>query len=333
MNTKKLILLIVSLYLLNSSCIKKSNLVTKTEFIMDTIVEISVIPKTTVNSIKLITNAMNEIKRIEASFDRYKKDSLVAKFNKREQDVIDPELYELIDFSLNISRISDGAFDITIAPLVDLWNFKNDKPTLPSKKNIVAAKHFIGWQKITSDKTSDFIVPFGINIDLGGMVKGYAVDRAIEVLKQNGIKSALVNAGGDIFALGSKNGNPWKIGIQDPRNTEKIIGIIELENKAIVTSGDYERFFMHNGVRYHHILDPKTGYPAKGISSVTITAESCKYADSLSTAVFVLGKEKGLVLIESLENVEGIIVTDKNELILTKGMKSHFKQLNNEQNI
>jgi thiamine biosynthesis lipoprotein len=168
----------------------------------------------------------------------------------------------------------------------------------------------------------------GMGIDLGGIAKGYAVDAAIRVLKEKNVESAMVNAGGDIYVLGRKHGKPWRIGIRHPRRGGEILGIVEVEDKAIVTSGDYERYFFSEGKRYHHILNPKTGYPANECQSVTIVAKKATIADGLATGVFVLGPREGMDLVESLEEVEGVIVNKEGEMSVSSGLVSKIEYVN-----
>ena len=160
----------------------------------------------------------------------------------------------------------------------------------------------------------------GMSVDLGGIAKGYVLDVGIDVLRKEGIKEALLNAGGDILTLGGKRDGPWEIGIQDPRKKGGLLGKLDVRDKAVMTSGDYERFYMHEGVRYHHILDPHTGYPARGLRSVTVVGEDGAVTDALATAVFVLGLKKGLRLIESRPGMEGAIIDDQGGRHVTPGL-------------
>ncbi|MFH1715625.1 MAG: FAD:protein FMN transferase [Elusimicrobiota bacterium] len=310
----------ILLFIILSSCKNKPEYLEQQIFLMDTVVEITL--KNTVNADKIFHDAFHEMSRVDEEFDRYNNKSFVSRLNNGDMAALTDELLKIIEISLSIGDTTYGAFDITVAPLVDLWDFKNSK--IPHERQIKNALRFVGYNKIILNEKSKLVIAKGVKIDLGGIAKGYAIDRAVSVIKEQGMNSALVNAGGDVFALGRKGKRPWKIGIQHPRKSDALLGVLEVENKAVVTSGDYERFFIKDDKRYHHIIDPKTGYPAYGLISVTVVADSAEYADALSTGLFVLGKERALKLIESLHDVDVILVTPDMEIIVTDGIKAYF---------
>ena len=279
---------------------------------MDTVVRIKVVHSDSKKAHKAIEAAFAEMERIDGLMNFYNPDSEVSRINRSQgKNVkVNPEVIEVMAASLKYSRLTDGAFDISVAPLLELWDFKDGQHP-PDENKINEVLGLVGYKMIGIDKGKKTVrLPqAGMMIDLGGVAKGYAVNRACQVLEDMGISSALIDAGGDIQVIGKKFGHPWKVGVQHPRSKDKILTTLTLNGMAVATSGDYERFFLFDGRRYHHILDPATGYPATGCVSVTITAPSCFVADILSTAVFVLGPEKGMKLIEEIEDVEGIIVT------------------------
>ncbi|MCM8795725.1 MAG: FAD:protein FMN transferase [Candidatus Omnitrophica bacterium] len=256
----------------------------------------------------------NEINRIESLLSKYKEDSQISRLNKL--GVLEnayPETIYIIRKSREFWLATDGAFDITIGPLMDLWGFSNKKYVLPREEKIKEILKLVGSDKIIlQDK--DNVVKFktlGMKIDLGAIAKGYAVDCAVKKLRKAGIKSCLINAGGDIYCLGENFGRPWRVAIQDPRK-KGFLGYLELKDKAVATSGDYAQYFIKDQKRYTHILNPKTGYPAdSGVVSVTVVADDTLTADALATAIFVLGKEKGEVLAKNFPRVETRIIEDK----------------------
>ncbi len=298
--------------------------------VMGTLVDISAVgpPDKTRPAIE---SAFDELKRIE-ELTSFHKTSGLTELNGssgRGPVKVDSELAGLIARSLYFSRISDGAFDPTIGPISRLWNFSGEGgPRLPEREEIEQALPLVDWGMVELDTTQDTVAlrKEGMALDLGAIAKGYATDKAIEKLKNAGVEAALINAGGNILAYGEKApGKPWKIGIQDPRNQSGIIAAGEIVNKAVVTSGDYERFFMKGSKRYHHLLDPRTGYPADDLQSVTIMANDGMTADALSTAVFVLGKEKGMALIESLPDVAGLMADAEGKILMSKRASKVFQ--------
>lgn len=234
-----------------------------------------------------------EAERLEGLLSKYIPESEVSRLNRAGELKVSPDTFYLIKSSGDLSGKTEGAFEITIATLVDLWGFSNKDYRLPAKEEISKTMKLVGSDKIIlleNNNMVKFKFP-GMKIDLGGIAKGYALDCAVSKLKEHGINDCLINAGGQVYALGKGNKGPWKIAVQNPRKPE-ISKIVELENKSISTSGDYEQFFFDNGKRYCHILNPKTGYPAdSGIASVTVIDKSAMSADVLSTSAFILGEE------------------------------------------
>jgi thiamine biosynthesis lipoprotein len=257
--------------------------------------------------------AFAEIKRIEDLLSKYELDSEVSRLNKSGKLNVSPDTLYIIKKAKEFWLITDGAFDITVGPLMDLWGFTDKKYRLPQKPEIESALNLVGSDKIIIDESKnvvEFKLP-GMKIDLGGVAKGYALDCAAKKLKENNIKSCLINAGGQVYCLGAKSAKPWKVAIKSPRSSD-ITEYLQLQDQSAATSGDYEQYFVKDDKRYMHILNPKTGYPAdKGIISVTVIAPSGLTADALSTSIFVLGKAKGLSLAERFLDVEVKITEEK----------------------
>jgi len=254
--------------------------------------------------------AFAEIQRIENILSKYKEESEVSRLNKYGEISASPELFYILKESNRFWEASGGAFDITVGPLIDIWGFTDKKFRKPQGIEIKETLKVIGANKIVlnfNNNVVKFMLP-GMKIDLGGIAKGYAVDCAVKKLKEAGIKSCLVNAGGQIYCLGTKDELPWKIAVRNPRGKD-LQEILELKDKAVATSGDYEQYFIKNKKRYPHILDPKTGYPANsGVVSVTVIAADGLTADALATAIFVLGKNKGLELARKFPGVKVKII-------------------------
>lgn len=307
---------ILPILLLCGSCASQRETTTSnSKILMDTLVEIKILDKNTA----AIEAAFRELERIDKKFNVYNKNSEVHFINssKSKKIPISDEMKNLLNFSIYISSITDGAFDVTIFPLVRLWNVKeSEKP--PSDAEIQRLISQIGYKRIALKNSSLIKERADIMLDFGGVAKGYAVEKAVKVLKEHGVKSGLINAGGDIKLFGDKS---WNIGIAHPRKPNRLLGILKLKDVAIVTSGDYERYFIKDNKRYHHIMNPKTGRPAEGIMSVTVIAPDCILADALSTAIFVMGVERGLKLVELLQDVRCIIVDSNGKIFVSNGLK------------
>jgi len=235
-----------------------------------------------------------EVNRLEGLLSKYKTGSEVSELNRLGRIKASLDTFYIIKRAKEFSRLSQGAFDITIGPLEDLWGFTSRNYTIPSPIQIKEALRLVGWEKIILHEKNN-VVEFtlrGMKIDLGGIAKGYALDCAVKKLKAGGIGSCLINAGGQVYCLGNNCGRPWLIAIKDGRNN-RIKGTLELTNKSISTSGDYEQYFVKDNQRYCHIINPKTGYPADSkLSSVSVISANATLADALSTAIFVMGKDK-----------------------------------------
>jgi len=270
-----------------------------------------------------IQSVMEEMRRVDIMMSSYKPDSDLSRINQQAAShavKVNPELLTLIKKSIQFSELTKGAFDITFASIGRLYDYR--KKIHPSDQEIKKNINKINYKNIILDHKKNTIryAIEGVYIDLGGIAKGHAVDQSIALLNKAGIKHAIVTAGGDSRIIGDRNGRPWVIGIRDPRKARTVKGSIPLVNSALSTSGDYERYFIADGEHYHHILTPATGRSAKHVRSVTIIAADATTTDALSTSIFVMGIEKGLQLINSLKDVEAVIINNNNELIFSEGL-------------
>jgi thiamine biosynthesis lipoprotein len=319
--TTILVIALAALTIIRLGHLRKGPLASRHEsrIMMDTVVTLRIYQGDGQQIDQAVEAAFAEIKRLEGILSIWVADSDISKINEnagRGPVSVNPETWQAILGIQDLSRLTGGAFDITIGAVMRLWDFQSPQPQMPPEEAIRRNLALIGAQQVLLDSSLSRIGlrHRGAAIDLGGAAKGYAVDRAVEVLKEWGIGAAVVDAGGDIGLLGQKpGGEPWKIGIRHPRDSGTTIEVIEVDSGAVATSGDYERYFIQDGVRYHHILDPRTGLPARHAVSVTILARTALEADILSTAVFVLGPEKGMILIEQLGQVEGVIYVEGHE--------------------
>ncbi len=273
---------------------------------------------------RAIDAVMAEMNRIDAGMSTYKPTSELSRLNASAASgpvKISRELFDLLSTSLDYSRLTDGAFDITYASVGFMYDFHAG--TRPSEQQIESALPAVNYHHVLLDRkagTVRYSQP-GVRIDLGGIAKGYAVDRGIGILQQRGIRHALVQAGGDSRIIGDRFGKPWIVGIRHPDRKQEIIARLPLVDTAISTSGDYERYFDENGTRYHHIIDPHTGHSASQVRSATILAASATRSDGLSKTAFVLGAEAALKIYERLGDVEAIIVRPDGKVLYTKGLE------------
>jgi thiamine biosynthesis lipoprotein len=271
-----------------------------------------------------IDAVMDEMRHIDDSMSTYKPDSEVSRVNQlaaQQALPISAELFKLLQTALEYSRITEGAFDITYASVGYMYDFRARKR--PTEEQIKAALPAINYRHVILDEkeqTVHFSQP-GVRIDLGGIAKGYSVDCGIDVLRKLGYTHALVNAGGDSRVIGDRFGRPWIVGIRHPDHPDDIITRIPLVDAAFSTSGDYERFFDENGVRYHHIIDPHTGHSASKVRSATVIAPTATRTDGLSKTAFVLGPEEALRIYNSLDDVDAVLVTPQGKVLYTKGLQ------------
>ncbi len=298
----------IGITLTNISFYGKENIVSSTQFVMGTLAEIKVKNENEDIAINAINSAFGEIKRVENLFSTYDVKSKIWKINHSDKRNIklDEELYNFIGLCDSIRRLTKGAFDPSIGAVTVAWGFNGDEASIPSEEKIKYALINSGWDKIKLSG-NEIIKKKKIQLDFGSVAKGYAVDKAVEVLKSSGINEALVNIGGEVKGVGSN----WFVGIKHPRAVNLLIEKINLSGYSIATSGDYEKYFFEKGKRYNHIINSKTGYPSDLTQSVSVINKNNLFADALSTACFVMGAEDGIKLINSLKDTECLIF-DKN---------------------
>jgi FAD:protein FMN transferase len=288
---------------------------------------------------RAVGHALAEIARLDALLTTWTDSSEVSRINAAagsgEGILVSPETFEVLDRSKWIARASEGAFDITIGAFKGLWKFDEDNDgSVPRRADVLARLPLVDHESLVLDpsRRTARLARRGQSITLGGIAKGLIVDRAVARLRENGLSDFLVQAGGDMYAAGRHGDRPWRVGIQDPRagsgqqrSSDTSFAMLSLENSAFNTSGDYERFVIHQGQRYHHIIDPRTGYPVTHTRSVTVLAPTSFLADTLDTAVFVLGVDKGMKLIASVPGVEAVIVDAKNQLHVSPGLQARLQ--------
>lgn len=275
----------------------------------------------------LYDKMFQRLKDIENLFSTNLENSQISKINQaagKNPVTVHPEVLLVLEKACQIAEITSGAFEPSIGPLVTLWNIGSETPILPSTEKIKERLPLIDYKKIQLDFENNtvFLPQTHMALDLGGIVKGYAADQLAKIATQEGVKKALFDLGGNVYAFGKKEKNqPWRVGIKNPLNPrDEPLLIVPVENKSVVTSGGYERFFVQDDIYYHHILDSKTGYPSeKDILSSTIIFENSMMADALSTAIFVLGAKEGFNLLNKL-SVDGIIITKNKEILATKNL-------------
>ncbi len=326
------VILIVIFWIFSSGWFgKKLTLVESTCFLMSTSVNIKIFVSDETEGENVLNKVFSAAGEIENIMEPLKGDGELHKINNSPAEIwwkISPELKTVINRSVFFYENSGGAFDPTIASVKWLWDFENGG-TLPSEKEISEALKTVGLSKIKIKGDSLSLGNNGTRLDLGGVAKGYVVDIMIKILRESGVSSGLVNAGGDIFTFGKKpGGKDWVIGFRHPRSRKTIV-LNNILLPAVATSGDYERYFIQDGVRYHHILDPSTGYPVRKCASVTVWAETSMDADILATTIFVLGPRKGLEFAENMNNVETLIFFEKDdgvvEHVITSGIRDKVK--------
>lgn len=328
----KKIIKIVSFLLIavsaTSACTRTEGLYKDTRVIMGTYVTITAVKDGLTD--KQVSDAVNagftEINRVDMLMSTYKPESELSRINACSGIApvkTDPEVIDTIEYAVRIAKMTDGAFDPTVGPVVRLWKIGGDDARVPDPAEIKKALPLVGYENIVLDRGDGtvFIKKKGMSIDLGGVAKGYAADLAVDAMKKKGVRGGIVAVAGDLKLFGRRpDGKPWSIGIQHPRVKDGMLAKIELTDAATSTSGDYERFFIKDGVRYHHIMDPKTGYPARGLISVTVIAKQSWMADSL-TKIFVMGPEKAKVFAAEHPEIETLMVDSEGKTFATGRFK------------
>ncbi len=270
--------------------------------------------------------ALDRMEEVDDKFHALNPNSPLYLFNNQGVPVTDGEILDVVRAAQELSRKTDGAFDVTVAPLVELWGFFGESPRLPDREEVEDHLALVGHERVGIEDGELRMLEEGTRVDLGAIAKGHAVGEGLEILKERGITSALIDAGGDIYALGRRGDVPWKVGIRSPRG-EDLLGYIEVEDLAVMGSGDYERFFIKDDVRYHHILDPATGYPATELTGITVTCPDPMMADAWATALFVLGPDRALEIVEIEPGLEAIMVTVEGEIVTSSGFGTALRAI------
>lgn len=334
---KKVIVIITTIILAIGSigCAKEetNEQLSRTELFMGTAVKITLYDH---GSEDLLDMVFDHISEIENLVSINKEGTEIVQLNKNagiKGVKLSDFSYNLIKSALEYSKLSDGGYDVSIGPLVKLWSIGLPEAKVPRDDEIEEAIKNIDYTKVNIDDSNNevFLSEKGMMIDLGSIAKGYVADDIVNILKENEVERAIIDLGGNIYAMGTKNkSDNWKIGIQNPSEDRgQIVGTIEVADKSVVTTGTYERFIEEDKVRYHHVLNPKTGYPYEtNIAGVTIVADRSVDADALSTLVFTKGLDEGLQLVEKLESVDAIFIMNDNSVYVTEGLKGNFKLTN-----
>ena len=300
--------------------------VSKDIFAMDTYMTVTAYGKNAENG---VNKAVDEINRLETVLSAEKQESDIYKLNETGSGTLSTDTKNIVSKALEINKTTNGAFDISIYPLMVKWGFTTQKYNVPSKNEISKLLKDVDSSKIIFDEKSGNIkLKENMKIDLGGIAKGYTSSRVMQIFKECGVTSGLVSLGGNVQALGTKtDGTAWQIAIENPDKSSDYIGVVSVKDKAVITSGGYERYFEKNGKTYHHILDPETGYPAEsGLKSVTIVSDDGTLADALSTSLFVMGKEKALDYWHEHKNeFDTVLVEDNGDITITGGLEKIFK--------
>ncbi len=285
-------------------------------------------------AISAFEDAFHEFDRLDALMTVWRDTSDIQRINAAAGDhpvAVQPEVREVLEIARQVSDWTGGRFDVTFAALSGLWKFDQDQDnTVPDPAAVRERLPFIDYRAVQIDERTGtvFLARKGMRINLGGIGKGYAVDRAVAILRRHQLHDFMIQAGGDMFVSGVRGDRPWRIGIRDPRGpADRSFAAIDLSNGTFSTSGDYERAFMKDGRRYHHILDPATGEPARGCRSVTIVTNRAVLADAIAKGVFIAGPVEGMAMIERLPDVEGVIISAINEVLVSSGLRDRLIRL------
>ncbi|MGA8854456.1 MAG: FAD:protein FMN transferase [Christiangramia sp.] len=303
------------------------NIYKRTLKLMGSRFEITVVATDSIEADKFIDLGIGEISRIEKLISSWDNDSQTSEINKNagiKPVKVDKELFNLIERCLKISKITDGAFDISYASMDKVWQFDGSMKTMPSKEEITNSVEKVGYSNIelNKDDSTVYLKKPGMKIGFGGIGKGYAADRAKELLISKGVEAGIINASGDMNTWGKQpSGENWKVAITNPFNKDKAFALLPVVNSAVVTSGDYEKFVTFNGTRYAHIIDPRSGYPSTGIISATVFAPKAELADALATSVFVMGVDIGLDRLNQLPGIECIIIDTEGNIHSSDNIK------------
>lgn len=322
---KKVILL--TLLILNAGCSEQVHRLSRP--VLGTIVNVSVIGPQ-IEARNASEKVFEEIKRIEKLMSPYQKTSSIYKINSSSQKhpvKIDEETFNIILKSIATSEQTGGAFDITFASMAELWNYKDKNFKPPVHSRVKGMLPLVNYRNILLNKDSQsvFVKKKGVRIGLGGIAKGYAIQKGIEVLKECGILSGIVEAGGDLQVLGLKNGKPWVTGLMHPRENRLILSVALRNGDSIATSGDYERFVEYRGKRFHHIIDPKNGYPAQGMASVSVISKDPILCDAYATAFFIMGVNKTREFLKNHKDISVILIDSNMNIYASSEQKGNIR--------
>lgn len=321
------ILLVAAIFWAN----RKDRLFRESRTSLYTLVTITVVSRSESRAKEAMDAAYRELDRVGRLLNFYAEDSELSRINSNAGVApvkVSRETLDVISAAVRAGQETEGGFDVTVGPLVRLWDFT--KKTIPTQEQIEEAKSMVGFRHVIVDRHAEtvFLDRKGMQIDLGGIIKGYAADRAVAVLRQHGVASGIVAVAGDIRLFGRQpDGRPWHVGIQHPRpqgDEAALLATMDITDGAISTSGDYQRYFIENGIRYHHLLNPATGFPQDLCRSVTVIAPSAADTDAFATGIFVMGPEKGLATLERL-GMDGVIVDATGQVLMTKGIRERVK--------
>ena len=323
MNRYRIVILIVLLAACAESC-SKHRTVQRTETIMGTRISMTVAAASAEEGEAAIEAGMAEVRRLDAMMSLYRDDSEITRVNRAagmHAVAVSPEMIEVVESAATVSSLSGGVFDVTIGPLVVLWQMRLKEGTVPSDEEIARVRALVNYRNIVVDRKAStlFLKKRGMIMDFGGM-KGYIADRVVDVLRKRGIRNALVALAGDIWALGHReDGGPWRIGVQHPRDKDKTLAVLELSDRYVCTSGDYERFTIRENKRYHHIIDLRTGRPSRGTISVTLIGDKGAFIDPLAKVPFILGAAEGMSIVKRF-GAEALIVDEEGKVSATAGI-------------
>ena len=297
-------------------------------FSMDTLMTVTAYGPNAQDGVQAARDAVN---RLDGLLSRTDPDSQISSLNAHAGDgrlvEVEPEVAELLSFAQSVSRMLPGDFDVTIAPVMDAWGFTTEERHVPAAEELSAALTLVDSSRLEVEGSAARLLAPGMEVDLGAVAKGFAAGEAEEALRAAGVEQATLDLGGNVTVVGARpDGEPWRVAVKDPRNTDSYLCVLSLEDRTISTSGGYERYFEEDGVRYHHIIDPETGYPAdSGLLSVTVVAADHVLADALSTALFVAGEEGALDFWRSRDDVELVLCTDDGRVVVTQGLEDAFQ--------
>ncbi|MCE5220861.1 MAG: FAD:protein FMN transferase [Clostridium sp.] len=303
--------------------------VVKSSYALGTIINLSAYGNKGEQAIEKAIEKLNDIDDKMSAFKEYSEISKINVAAGISAGSVSKDTYYVVKKAIEYSKVLEGTFDPTIRPLVSLWNIGTKEETIPENSQIEEKLKLVNYNDVILDENNHSIMLKNRKqaLDVGGIAKGFAADEVRDIFHQHNIKSALIDLGGNIFALGSRtDGKSWRVGIQNPIEPRgEYIGILSVKNKSIVTSGNYERYFMKDGKRFHHIIDPKTGYPSESkIISATIISDNSIDGDGLSTGVYILGVDKALSIIEEIKGIDAILVTEDKKVYMTAGIKDSF---------